>query len=197
MKIADVLGEEFSFFAEQGYEPNRDPKMLAAEPDLQATFVNKHMNDEDDDPERVTDVDKSTLDDDLFKGANLKRSVPFGDDTHGHTPTGKDAAVYEGVGLLARLAAARKVIDDVVDAGYDPDNQTERAQDAIDAAVSGPSAASRLAGRVSEERLLEKVGLKTRPFSGESEPLKNGVRDTDGKPTSDKTTKIRDEEEGD
>lgn len=76
-----------------GYPAPRDPKMLPDKPGAAARFVAKHMINRK--SRRFTDIDKSTLDDNLFSAKNLKRSVPEGEDTHGHTPTGQDAKVYE------------------------------------------------------------------------------------------------------
>lgn len=110
-KLSQVLGESFRpFESPPGYQPNRDPKMLASEPDAEARFVDKHVDGdgEPDSQKRVTDVDPSTLDDKLFRASNIRRAVPSGDDTHGHTPTGADAAVYEG-----RTPADRRLLERV------------------------------------------------------------------------------------
>lgn len=78
----------------EGYPAPDDPRLLHGKPNGAKRFVDKHLVG---DGKRVTDVDASTLDDKLFKASNIKRSVPDGEDTHGHTPVGKDAEVYEEV----------------------------------------------------------------------------------------------------
>lgn len=91
------LGEEAVAPADtderSGYPAPRDPKMLPEKPGAAARFVAKHMGHRG--GPRITDIDKSTLDDALFNATNMKRAVPKGNDTHGHTPTGEDAKVYE------------------------------------------------------------------------------------------------------
>lgn len=90
----------------EGYPPPADPKILPGRPDGQARFVAKHMHG---DGTRITDIDPSTLDDDLFKAANMKRAVPGPNgDTHGHTPVGRDAAVYESLFSRVGLSSGKE-----------------------------------------------------------------------------------------
>lgn len=93
-RLSEIFPALFIAEEGEGYPAPSDPRLLHGKPNGQKRFVDKHLVG---DGERATDVDDSTHDDKLFKASNIKRSVPDGDDTHGHTPVGKDAQVYEAV----------------------------------------------------------------------------------------------------
>lgn len=100
-----------------GYPAPRDPKMLPDKPGAAARFVAKHMINRK--APRFTDIDKSTLDDNLFNAKNIKRSVPQGDDTHGHTPIGQDAKVYESTKTRPQTAGEKVKKQNVVQEAID------------------------------------------------------------------------------
>lgn len=79
----------------EGYPPPDDPQIVPGEPYAKARFVMAQMPKPG--AKRFTDVDASTLDDDLFNAKNMGRAVPKDGDSHGHTPVGQDAKVYESV----------------------------------------------------------------------------------------------------
>lgn len=77
-----------------GYDPNDDPKMRPLRPKGEVRFVRKHL----DAVVKIKNLVPGVTDDDkLFNASNVKRSVPQGKDTHGHTPVPADDKVYEDV----------------------------------------------------------------------------------------------------